>query len=248
MTGNGPIEAVLFDGDQTLWDFQLVMHTALVAVLGELRAARPGPATDQLGIGHLQADRNAVAGELQGVEFNLRRLRLLGFARTLNRLRPEGAPASAADAALVEQLTSSYFHTRDLEPALFPDTLPALKALRPLYRLGLLSNGSRQPGTIGLDGYFETIVFAQDHRVAKPDRGIFAVAERALGLSPARCVLVGDSPVNDVVGAKRSGWRAIWIDRVGNGTFPVPEGCAERPDAIVTSLDSLPAVLSAMVA
>ena len=46
MNAPGPnvavIEAVLFDGDQTLWDFQKVMQGALLAVLDELRAARPG--------------------------------------------------------------------------------------------------------------------------------------------------------------------------------------------------------------
>ena len=35
------IEAVLFDGDQTLWDFEKVMHGALLAVLEELRPERP---------------------------------------------------------------------------------------------------------------------------------------------------------------------------------------------------------------
>ncbi len=44
------IEAVLFDGDQTLWDFERVMREALIAVLDELRAERPGPGTDALDV------------------------------------------------------------------------------------------------------------------------------------------------------------------------------------------------------
>jgi FMN hydrolase / 5-amino-6-(5-phospho-D-ribitylamino)uracil phosphatase len=236
------IEAVLFDGDQTLWDFQKVMGAALLAVLEEIRVARPGPAAEALGPADLQADRNAVAEELLGIEFNLARLRRLGFARTLGRLRPGAAGSQSDDEALAEALTTTYFRCRDRDPALFDDTRPGLEALRPHYRIGLLSNGSRLPEAIGLGGLFEVVVFAHDHRVAKPDRGIFEVVEQQLGLAPSSCVLVGDHPLNDVAGAKRSGWRAVWIDRRGDGTWS-PQSFEERPDAVITALDQLPDVL-----
>jgi HAD superfamily hydrolase (TIGR01509 family) len=252
------IEAVLFDGDQTLWDFEKVMRSALTAVLGELRAARPGVRADALQIADLQADRNEVAGELEGVEYNLARLRRLGFARSLRRLRGEdgsgggpdggdkGAGSGIDDADLAAQLTATYFDHRDRDPALFDDTLPCLEALRSDYRLGLLSNGSRLPEVVGLSGFFEAVVFAQDHNVAKPDREIFAVAETLLGVAPGSTVLVGDHPLNDVVGAKRSGWRAVWIDRQGDGSYPPPAGTDERPDAVITSLEQLAGVLAAL--
>jgi len=239
------IEAVLFDGDQTLWDFEKVMRLALDAALAELRVARPGAAADALQIDDLQADRSEVARELEGVEYNLARLRRLGFARSLRRLR--GGPGDRVDdEALATQLTATYFARRDRDPALFDDTLPCLEALRADYRLGLLSNGSRLPEVVGLGGFFEAVVFAQDHNVAKPDRGIFAVAEKLLGVAPGSAVLVGDHPLNDVVGAKRSGWRAVWIDRRGDGSYPPPPGTDERPDAIITSLGQLAGVLTAL--
>lgn len=244
------IEAVLFDGDQTLWDFERVMRQALAAVLDELRLARPGPAADALTIADLYDDRDTVAHELAGIEFNLAQLRRLGFARTLQRLTGGASSgetdgeAGADDEALAATLSASYFDHRDREPALFDDTLPCLEALAPHYRLGLLSNGSRLPERIGLGGIFEAVVFAQDHRVAKPDRGIFAVVEKEMGIEPAQAVLVGDHPLNDVVGAKRSGWRAVWIDRKGEAPYAAPTGCAEEPDAVITSLDQLAKVLA----
>ncbi len=234
------IQAVLFDGDQTLWDFQRVMRDALVAVVGELRAARPGAFTAALRWQDLEHDRSVVGAETDGVEFNLARLRVLGFARTLGRLRDaDGGGDEAADAALADELARSYFHHRDRDPALFDDTVPCLEALRARYRLGLLSNGSRLPEKVGLAAYFESVVFAQDHLVAKPAKGIFEVVERQLGVEPAACVLVGDHPLNDVVGAKRAGWSAVWVDRDG-GDYPDHD---EVPDAVVTSLADLPAAL-----
>jgi HAD superfamily hydrolase (TIGR01509 family) len=242
------IEAVLFDGDQTLWDFQKVMRAALLAVIDELKTARPGAIAARLRPRDLAEDRDGVAMELSGVEFNLRRLRQLGFARTLQRFRAEGAVPWTEDqeAALVDRLVVTYFHHRDLDPALFLDTLPCLNALRSRFRLGLLSNGSRLPETIGLGGYFESVVFAQDHRVAKPDRAIFEVVERGLQVAPDVCVLVGDHPLNDVAGAKRSGWRSVWIDRTGDGTYPTPFENGERPDAIIGSLAELPDALATL--
>jgi FMN hydrolase / 5-amino-6-(5-phospho-D-ribitylamino)uracil phosphatase len=246
------IEAVLFDGDQTLWDFERVMREALIAVLDELRVARPGPSTSSLRWEDLERDRTEVGIELEGVEYNLARLRVLGFARTLDRLRGADAADSDADvdAALTEELAASYFAHRDRDPALFPDTLPCLEALRPHYRLGLLSNGSRLPEKVGLGHFFESVVFAQDHRVAKPDKGIFEIVERELDVQPGACVLVGDHPINDVAGAKRAGWAAIWIDREGDGTFG-PLGDVEgdldgKPDAVVRSLSELPAAIEGL--
>ena len=236
------IEAVLFDGDQTLWDFERVMRDALMAVAAELRAARPGAFTDALTWRDLEADRAAVGEEWEGVEYNLARLRVLGFARTLERLRAadDGEGDASGDEALTVELSDSYFAHRDGDPALFDDTVPGLEALRGRYRLGLLSNGSRLPEKVGLGGVFECVVFAQDHRVAKPDKGIFEIVERQLGLDPGECVLVGDHLVNDVGGAKRAGWSAVWIDRDGIGEG---DGFEVRPDAVVGSLRELPAAL-----
>jgi FMN phosphatase YigB (HAD superfamily) len=41
--------------------------------------------------------------------------------------------------------------------------------------------------------------------VAKPDKGIFEVVERELRVPPRLCPR-GDHPLNDVVGAKQTGW------------------------------------------
>jgi FMN hydrolase / 5-amino-6-(5-phospho-D-ribitylamino)uracil phosphatase len=233
------MKAVLFDGDQTLWDFERVMREALVATAAELRAARAGPFADALGWEDLQEDRAVVAAESPDV-WSLAELRVLGFGRTLARRRDVEGGDEGADDVLARELGQSYFTHRDREPALFSDTIPALDALRDDYRLGLLSNGSRLPETVGLAGYFDSVVFAQDHRVAKPDKGIFEVAERELGVGPEACVLVGDHPVNDVAGAHGAGWRSVWLDRDGAVLFP-DDG--PRPDAVVASLLELPELL-----
>ncbi len=200
----------------------------------------------------IQDDRAAVAEELAGIEFNLARLHVLGFSRTLAHVRAAQGGDETADAALAEWIAASYFEHRDRDPALFSDTLPCLQALRDRYRLGLLSNGSRLPERVGLAGYFESVVFAQDHRVAKPDKGIFEVVERELGLPSNTCVLVGDHPLNDVVGAERRRWHAVWLNRQGEAAaegshaFWQLHDHDEQPDAVVSSLSDLPVTLESL--
>jgi putative hydrolase of the HAD superfamily len=238
-----PVRAVVFDGDQTLWDFRRVMRDALTAVVEEIKEARPGPFTDALGWADLERDRSVVGAEFKGMEFNMARLRVLGFTRTLRRRREAEGGDEEADARLAERISASYFRHRDRDPALYEDTLPCLRALRRRYRLGLLSNGSRLPEAVGLAGVFDSVVFAQDHRIEKPDKRIFEVAERELGVDASTCVLVGDHPENDVVGAKRAGWMAVWIDRDGTGIYVPPANAEERPDAVIETLGKLSAAL-----
>ena len=72
--------------------------------------------------------------------------------------------------------------------------------------------------------------------MAKPDQGIFEVVERRWASAPDACVLVGDHPLNDVVGANVPGWRAVWIDREGDGAYSRTGRPPHEPDAVITSL------------
>lgn len=105
---------------------------------------------------------------------------------------------------------------------LFPDVLPALRALRPAagrpgYRLGILSNTQSFDldflGRSGLGRAVDEICLSCDCGLLKPDPEIFRIASRRLGLPPEEILMVGDSLVDDVEGARRAGLRAIHLDR-----------------------------------
>ena len=74
--------------------------------------------------------------------------------------------------------------------------------------------------------------------VAKPDPEIFARTLEALEVAPAAVVMVGDNLATDMLGANRAGVRAIWIRRAGQ-----PLTADVRPDATITTLDDLAALL-----
>ncbi|HSB72450.1 MAG TPA: HAD family hydrolase [Candidatus Methylomirabilis sp.] len=134
-------------------------------------------------------------------------------------------------------------HTRQLARAMeFPESHRAvLDALRPRYRLAVVSNFDHGP-TVGmaLDAQgirqrFEAIVVSADVGWRKPRPEIFAETLRRLNLGPADAIFVGDTPEVDVVGAQAAGMDVIWID---HGTKSLPPG-TPAPTFTVSAFPSI---------
>ncbi|MFF3688929.1 HAD family hydrolase [Streptomyces sp. NPDC002187] len=126
--------------------------------------------------------------------------------------------------------------------ALFPDALPVLDMLAHDYRHGVLSNSSihnqdRKLRVLGVRDRFEAVVCAVELGVSKPDPAAFHAACEALDLAPQEVAYVGDQPDIDAGGAVAAGLVGIWLDRAGLGG---------RPELTrITGLDELPGVLRA---
>jgi putative hydrolase of the HAD superfamily len=133
-------------------------------------------------------------------------------------------------------ITQGWLHSANFE--LYEDVLPVLAALRESrLRIGLVSNTSRDLTAfvkhfeLDVDAWISSGV----HGKVKPSPTIFVAALELLEVEPRAAVMVGDSPLDDVEGARALGMRAYLIDR--DGRFP------ERTDALPTLL-ALPALLS----
>jgi HAD superfamily hydrolase (TIGR01549 family) len=224
------VAVIFFDGDQTLWDFQGLMRRTLAATIDELRRLEPAVEGD-LSVEAFVADREAAAEQLRGKVTSLESVRLAAFTRSLWRL---GLP----DARLAEHLNDFYLQRRFAGVDLYDDVLPVLETLIRDHTVGLLSNGNSYPERVGLQRIFTATVFSQDHGVEKPDPRIYAIAQAAIPGS--EYIMLGDSIINDVVAAQRVGWRGIWLNR---DRREPPAGV--RPDAILTDLYGLPALIDA---
>lgn len=227
------IEAIFFDGDQTLWDFDAVMRRALAATLDELRTYWPDTA-DRIDIETLIADRDVVAATMQSQGASLDQIRVAAIAYTLER-------HGLVDENLSQYLGAFYLDRRRSDVELYDDTVPVLTTLRRRHKVGLLTNGNSRPPGFGLAHLFSAMVFADDQGVAKPDRRIYEIAAGEAGCLNGLCVMVGDSLVNDVAGAQDAGWIGIWLNRDGAA---LDHGI--RPDAEIASLYQLPGVLESL--
>lgn len=127
--------------------------------------------------------------------------------------------------------------------ALFPDALPALQALRPVCRLGLVSDSQRaflepEMRLLGLTPLFDARVLSCDFGFRKPDPRLFRVALAALDVAPSEALYVGDHPYRDICGPRQVGVRAALLRRP-DGMPADARACP--PDLVVRSLAELAA-------
>ena len=146
------------------------------------------------------------------------------------------------DPAFAEELAAAFPPERRARHVPFDDAQAALEELRGAYRLGLLTNGppdiqhEKLEGA-GLKEYFDAVVVSGEVGIGKPDPRIFHLALERLGASSAEAAMVGDSLARDIVGARRAGVKAVWVNRSGAGRGDPPtEGV---PDVEIAGLSEL---------
>ena len=113
-----------------------------------------------------------------------------------------------------EQLQDELFHAGAKFTVLEENAVDTLEYLKSKYKLGMITNGSPvfQNNKIvasGLAKYFDDIIISGNVGVHKPDKEIFLMSCRNLGISPQEAVYVGDKMVNDVTGAENAGMTAV---------------------------------------
>lgn len=128
------------------------------------------------------------------------------------------------------------------------DTLPTLKKLEADgYRMGLISNAGDDSDVqqlakrFGIASFFDFILTSAACSYRKPHPRIFELALSNWYFLPAEAVMVGDDLEADIRGAKNAGLYGIWINRrAGDRT---DDQAHVQPDASLTSLSELPALL-----
>ena len=106
------------------------------------------------------------------------------------------------------------------------------------YVVGLVAKDRRGVDLTWAAGGFAFGLAADSIGRAQPDGRLLAMAAVAAGCHPSELVAVGGRAEVTVTAAQSIGGRGVWIDR---GLGPCPAGLV--PDATITSLAELPAVL-----
>jgi HAD superfamily hydrolase (TIGR01549 family) len=136
------------------------------------------------------------------------------------------------------------FRSAATDAECFPEVLDALARTRLVARLGLLSNTQSFDmeflERLGLTALIPNRLLSADTGFLKPEPEAFEAAQKRLGLFPGELAMVGDSWHDDILGALRAGWTAIWINREGR---PRPEHDPEAQVVEVSSLAQVPAVI-----
>lgn len=94
-----------------------------------------------------------------------------------------------------------------------PENVELVRALRPSYRIGIVSNADaslreRLRDGLGIFDLFDAFICSAEVGVAKPEPEVYRLAAERLGLPPEACVFVDDHEPN-AKAAEQVGMRAI---------------------------------------
>jgi len=192
------IKAVIFDLDNTLFDYfkmkKLATRAAAYAMVGAGLKANRAELTKKLfehyldyGIDSDDAFTQYLLKEYKKVDY-----RIL---------------AAAVNAYLREKAHHLFPYPGAIE------TLKALKKRR--LKLAIVSDGFRMKvwmrlNAAGLDRYFDAVITREDTGKKKPAKEPFLKALSELRVKPEECLMVGDWPDKDMVGAKACGMTTCW--------------------------------------
>jgi putative hydrolase of the HAD superfamily len=139
------------------------------------------------------------------------------------------------------------------EVAAVPGAAAALAALHGRYRLALATNAADSGAgevraalaRVDLAGCFDLVLTARELGARKPSRDFYRAALEALGCDASEAVMVGDDYETDILGAKVTGLRTIWLDRrsLTESTFAYPGADRRLP-----SLEQLPQTVAELAA
>lgn len=201
-------QAVLFDLDDTLVDFQHSRRHGLRAVQELLPALAHLPLEELELIHDEQLHANYLRTLGGGLSDHAARLeRIRGICRRTSHESDEGAVARAA---------AAYADAQQSNARLVPGVRELLNTLRGLVKVGVVTNGpsARQRGKLERFGIHpDAAAISEDVGATKPAPQIFRFALARLGVAPERATMIGDSWENDVLGALGCGMRAVWLNR-----------------------------------
>lgn len=123
-------------------------------------------------------------------------------------------------------------------------TRSVIEQLSKYYPMVLVTNFYGNMPTVlkefALEKYFVNIVESSVVGIRKPDPALFSLGVEALSLPTHEVAVVGDSYRKDIFPAHTIGCHTIWIEGIGWETeIPSPDA---QPDAIINSLEELPAI------
>ena len=204
-------QAVLFDLDDTLIDYQHSRRRGLRAVQELLPGLAPVP-LEELELVHdeeLHANfLRTLAGDLSDDEARIERIG--GICRRYGIEADKRAVAETAVAYAREQLSNV---------RLVPGVSELLHALRGRVKIGVITNGPSAQQRDKLKrcdidpGDLDVLAISEEVGTTKPDPVIFRYALDDLGVPPGQVTMVGDSWEHDVLPALGGGMAAVWLNR-----------------------------------
>ena len=119
--------------------------------------------------------------------------------------------------ALALTLENEYLATCPKKGKLLPGVIEFLEYVKPDFHLSIITNGFKESQEekmvfSGLDKYFKDIFTSESTSNKKPHKEYFTHAVNTLKANRSKCLVIGDNPFTDILGAKNSDLDSLWIN------------------------------------
>ncbi|MGN0909153.1 MAG: HAD-IA family hydrolase [Succinivibrio sp.] len=234
--GRGPVRAVSFDLDDTLYDNQPVIASA-EARFSRYIMERYGLGPEVLDEGYWMRWSDWCISSFPELDNDVTLLREQMLLHSLSEL---GHPISRGEA---RELVRHFIRIRS-EITVPEGSLRLLCDLKEKYPLACVSNGNSDIRQDGLCRYFDYDLrpSAKGPR-CKPNPDLFLQFASLAGVRPCQVLHVGDDPFTDVLGAESAGCQSAWLERGIAGKTAGADSLRILPDVQLSSLDELRAIL-----
>ena len=161
-------------------------------------------------------------------------------SEALNSLGYETTPQDLTIKTAVNIFFQDYLNSLELRPCSYK----MLKTLSNHYKTGLISNFTYSPviyaglGKLKIDKFFNTILVSESVGWRKPHPKIFNKALEQLEVSAHEAVYVGDSPLEDIKGARTLGIKTVFVSSQFNSLENLLES-QQEPDLLAKSICEL---------
>jgi putative hydrolase of the HAD superfamily len=162
-------------------------------------------------------------------------------------LEQEGVKAGHNRRKLALTLAQIYRGISRNRLQLYPGVKNVLDALRPAYRMALVSDA--QPcyampeiKAVGLDGCFDPIIISAYYGFRKPDKRLIEKTLDSMKLMPTEVICVGNDMYRDIYGASRLGIKTIFVDSNQGDKYhenTTPDYFAHRFEDVLSGLETL---------
>lgn len=128
--------------------------------------------------------------------------------------------AGGSAQAIPAEFEEDFMHRTSSKPHVFPYSKEILTYLKEKYRIHVITNGfnesqAKKMKSSGLDGYFELVVTSETTGHKKPDPRIFYHAMDQLSTSSEHCLMIGDNPNSDILGAMNASIDQVYFNPEG---------------------------------
>ena len=207
---------LFFDLDHTLWDYDRNVRESLSELYQIYQL-------DKLGIPSFSQFFDAfhhVNFQLWD-DYNLGKIDKKGLREI--RFPKIFCAAGGDEQTIPEAFEADFMHRTSSKPHLFPHSKEILGYLKKSYRLHVITNGfnesqEKKMRSSGITDYFELVVTSETTGHKKPDPRIFYYALEQLQTEASSCLMIGDNPNSDILGAQRADIDQVYFNPEGKPT------------------------------